>query len=66
MCCEVMELPSLPLAAVHCRSPQGRMERLLWSLERVTGIIQLQGRIALHTYHGSHTAEGQLMVWEVK
>ena len=42
------------------------MESLLRSLERVTGITPLQGGIGLHTYSSSHTAEGQLVVWELE
>lgn len=47
------------------------MERLLKKIveensERVTGITLPQGGIGLHIYSGSHTAEGQLVVWEVE
>lgn len=39
MCYETVELPSLP--APPLRSPQGGMERLLWSLDRISAITLL-------------------------
>lgn len=61
---KAVELPTLPAAAAHCRSPEGGIERLWESLDGISGITLLWGGIAVHTYSGSHTAEGQLVIWE--
>lgn len=48
MCCEITELPSLPLAAA-CAGAHREGWKGSCSLWRVTGITLLQGGIGLHT-----------------